>query len=285
MKKKKKTKKVISRNLGLEVGSICGRYFLKMKHLHYGYWTDKLDVDIANLHLAQDEYVKFIVSHIPDGVKTILDVGCGTGEVAEALLNMGYQVDCVSPCPYLKEQAGKLLGDRSHIFECFYEDMETSNRYDMVLFCESFQYMDVEQALSKTNEFLKSGGHLFISDVFEKDIKAKGVMGGGHKLSKFDDLISKFPFKLVENVDITEETAPTMDLFSDVLENVVQPVVDVGVRFFDSRYPIALKFLKWKYRKKIEKTHKKYLEGGRAGEDFKKYKSYQLFVYKKDVQE
>jgi hypothetical protein len=155
----------------------------------------------------------------------------------------------------------------------------------MVMFCESFQYMDMERALSKTDEFLKSEGHLFISDVFKKDIKARGVMSGGHSLSKFYNLISKFPFKLVENADITKETAPNIDLFGDILENVIQPVVDVGIRFFENRHPIALKFLKWKYRKKIEKAHKKYLEGGRTGDDFKKYKSYQLFVYKKGAQE
>jgi SAM-dependent methyltransferase len=285
MKRKKKTKKEISRELGLEVGSICGRYFLKLKHLHYGYWTDGLEVNVSNLHVAQDEYVKFIVSHIPEGVKTILDVGCGTGEIAETLLNKGYEVDCVSPCPFLKKQAGQLLGDRTHIFECFYEDMQTSNRYDMVLFCESFQYIDLEQALSKTDEFLKNGGYLFICDVFGRDIKGKGMMGGGHKLGKFYEHISRFPFRLIENVDITEKTAPSMDLFEDALENVVHPVADLAVRFFKSRYPIATKILKWKYRKKIEKAHKKYLEGGRGGEDFKKYKSYQLFVYKKDAQE
>jgi len=282
---KRKTKKVISRELGLEVGSICGRYFLKLQHLHYGYWTGDIEVDVANLHLAQDEYVKFIISHIPDGVKTILDVGCGTGEIAETLLDMGYQVDGVSPCPFLKKRASELLGDRSHIFECFYEDLQTSNRYDMVLFCESFQYIDMEQALSKTNEFLNSGGYLFICDIFRKDIEDKMVMSGGHKLSKFYELIEKFPFKLIKNVDITEETAPNMDLFGDALENVVHPVVDAGVRFFESRYPIALKFLRWKYRKKIDKVHNKYLERGRSSEDFKRCKSYQLFLYKKDVQE
>ena len=285
MKKKKKTKKIISRELGLEIGSICGRYFLRLKHLHYGYWTNGLEVNVWNLYLAQDEYVKFILSHIPEGVKTILDVGCGTGELAETLLNRGYEVDCVSPCPFLKKQANRLLGDRTHIFECFYEEMQTDKKYDMVMFCESFQYIDVEQALSKTNEFLKDGGFLFICDIFCKDIKARGVMGGGHKLGKFNDHIAKFPFKLIENIDITEETAPNMDLYGDALKNVVLPVSDVGLRFFQSRYPIVTKILKWKYRKKMEKAHKKYLEGGRTGEDFRKYKSYQLFVYQKEHQE
>ncbi|MDP6433472.1 MAG: hypothetical protein QGI15_04035, partial [Candidatus Scalindua sp.] len=72
-----------------EVGSICGKYFLKLDHLHYGYWTGDMEVDVANLHLAQDEYAKFVISHIPDGVKTILDVGCGTGQIAKELLDMG----------------------------------------------------------------------------------------------------------------------------------------------------------------------------------------------------
>jgi len=181
MKKKKKEKKIISRELGLEVGSICGRYFLRLKHLHYGYWTNDLEVNVWNLHLAQDEYVKFIVSHIPQGVKTILDVGCGTGELAETLLNKGYEVDCVSPCPFLKKQAGQLLGDRSHIYECFYEEMQTDKQYDMVMFCESFQYIDVEEALSKTGvnvivDIIGIGASVY--DELKKLIPVYGFHGG-----------------------------------------------------------------------------------------------------------
>jgi SAM-dependent methyltransferase len=280
----KRAKKDISRELGLEVGSICGKYFLKLGHLHYGYWTKDVEVDIANLHLAQDEYANFVISHIPDGVETILDVGCGTGQMAKMLLDRGYRVDCVSPSPFLKERTDKLLGNRSNVFECYYEDLQTANRYDLILFCESFQYIDLKKALSNTNEFLKNGGYMLICDVFRKDIKSKTAMGGGQKLTKFNDIIAKFPFTLIEKVDITEQTAPTIDLLNDVLENVVRPVVDAGFRFFQSRYPIALKFLTWRYRRKIEKIRKKYLNGSRTGQDFKKYKSYQLFLYKKDVE-
>lgn len=280
----KKTKKDISRELGLEAGSICGQYFLKLEHLHYGYWTGDIEIDIANLHIAQDEYAKFVISHIPDGVKSILDVGCGTGQIAKKLLDMGYQVDCVSPCPFLKKRAGELLGNRSYVFECFYENLQTVNRYDMVLFCESFQYIDMEQALSKTDKFLNSGGYLLICDIFRKDVLDKAFMGGGHSLTRFYNLITKSSFRPIKNVDITEQTAPNMDLLDDVMESVVRPVVSAGVRFFESRNPIMLKLLRWKYRKKINKVHKKYLEGRKTGENFKKYKSYQLFLYKRDAQ-
>ncbi|MHC4790464.1 MAG: class I SAM-dependent methyltransferase [Planctomycetota bacterium] len=281
----KRTKKDISREIGLEVGSICGQYFLKLEHLHYGYWTSDIEVDVANLSLAQDKYTKFVVSHIPEGVETVLDVGCGTGQIAKELLDIGYEVDCVSPSPYLKQRASELLGGKSRVFECFYEDLETANRYDLVLFCESLQYIDLEKALSNTSKFLNNGGYLLICDVFSKDIVGKEVMSGGHKLAKFYGLIEKSPFRLIENVDITEETAPNMDLFNDVLEKVVGPVVNAGIRLFKSRHPLALKFLRWRYRKKIDKLRGKYFGGGKTGEEFKKYKSYQLFLYKKGTQE
>ena len=281
---KKNVKRDISREVGLEIGSICGKYFLKLGHLHYGYWTSDMEVDIANLHLAQDKYTEFVISHIPDGVKTILDVGCGTGQIARKLLDVGYEVDCVCPSPFLKKRASELLGSRSHIFECFYENLQTANRYDMVLFCESLQYIDMEQALSNTNKSLNKGGYLLICDVFKKDIKSEKIMGGGHKLTDFYDLIGKSSFRLIENMDITGETASNIDLLNDVLENVVLPVTNAGIRFFESRYPISLKFLRWRYRKKLDKLHKKYLEGGKTGEDFKTYKSYQFFLYKKDAQ-
>lgn len=277
-----KTEKIVSRQVGLEIGYICGKYFLKLDHLHYGYWSNGLELDVANLHLAQDAYMNFIISHIPKDIKTILDVGCGTGQVAKCLLDEGYEVDCVSPDPYLSNCARERLGDKSHIFECPYEEFQTTNRYDMTLFCESFQYIDVEQAIAKSVEVLNKGGYILICDIFRRETKDKGGISGGHNFNKFNEIMARSPFRKITDIDITEQTAPNMDLMNDVMQNVVSPCSEAAYRFFDSRHPLILKIILWWYSKKIEKAKLKYFSGQRNAETFKKYKSYKLMLFRKE---
>ncbi|MEJ2650104.1 MAG: class I SAM-dependent methyltransferase [Sedimentisphaerales bacterium] len=201
----KKSKKELSREIGLEVGYLCGNYFLKLDHLHYGYWTDDLEVDIANLHIAQDKYANFVISHIPDGTKSILDVGSGTGHIDKMLIDKGYEVDCLSPSTYLNKQISKLLNGKSRVYETTYEEFQTEKQYDMVMFCESFQYLNIEKALSNTHKFLNKDGCMLICDIFKRELDTKGVLGGGHKLTKFNDFIDKASFRLLESIDITEQ--------------------------------------------------------------------------------
>lgn len=275
------TQKIVSRQVGLEIGYICGKYFLKLDNLHYGYWYDGLKLDIANLHLAQEAYTKFILSNIPAGVKTVLDVGCGTGQVAKKLLEAGYKVNCVSPDPYLTKCANERLEGKVKIFETPYEKLETQDRYDMTLFSESFQYIKVEQAVAKCNEILNPGGYILICDFFRRD-ESKSGMSGGHNLTKFYKSMEDSPFKKITDIDITEQTAPNMDLMEDVMQNVVKPSSLAAQRFLESRHPLIVKAVMWWYRKKIEKTEKKYFSGERTAATFKKYKSYRLMVFKKN---
>lgn len=276
-----KSKKEVSREIGLEVGYLCGHYFLKMNHLHYGYWKKGLELDITNLHIAQDDYAELIVSHIPQSVKTILDVGCGTGQIDKLLIDRGYKVDCLSPSNYLNSKIRQLLGDKTNIYESTYEDLQTDKKYDMIQFCESFQYIDIEKALSNTHKFLNKGGYMLICDIFKKDVPGKCAFSGGHRLTRFDDMIKDKPFKLIDSLDITEQTAPNMDLMNDVVQNVLRPAIDAGVRFSQSRQATVVKVVKWLYRKKIEKLKKKYCSENRTAEEFKKYKVYQLLLYQK----
>jgi 2-polyprenyl-3-methyl-5-hydroxy-6-metoxy-1,4-benzoquinol methylase len=277
----KRSGKNLSREVGLEIGSVCGKYLLKLEHLHYGYWTNGLDADISNLHIAQDNYAKFLIAHIPEGVRTILDVGCGTGGITKQLLELGYEVDGVSPSSFFAEQVSTLLGNKSEIFECRYEEVETEKRYDVILFAESFQYMDLGQVLEKTSGLLNDGGYMLICDIFRKDVAGESRQRGGHRLTQFYNLVAEYGFEPVEDIDITHQTAPTIEIFEDALSTIGPPILRSAQRFLRSRYPILSRFLNWKYRKQLEKMHQKYLEGGRGAEEFKAFKSYRLLLYKK----
>lgn len=276
-----KARTSLSREAGLEIGSICGRYFLKLEHLHYGYWSDGLDVDITTLHLAQAAYTKFLISHIPDGVKTILDVGCGTGGITKKLLELEYQVDCVSPSSFFAEQARTLLGNQIDIFECRYEEVDTSKRYDLILFAESFQYINLAEAIEKTFGLLNDPGYMLICDVFAKDVPGKSRQRGGHKLSNFYDLLASNDFELLEDLDITDRTVPTIEIFEEALRVLGPPILRSAQRFLGGRYPLLTRFLNWKYRKQLKKVNEKYLQGGRGADEFRKFKSYRLLLCKR----
>ncbi|MBN1795215.1 MAG: class I SAM-dependent methyltransferase [Sedimentisphaerales bacterium] len=266
--------------MGLEVGALIGKTFLKIEHLHYGYWADGLPVDITNLHIAQDNYAKLLLSHVPAEAKSILDVGCGFGQLAKMLINEGHQVDCVSPSPFLAEQARNLLGDESTVFQNCYEDMQTDRRYDLVLFSESFQYINPKEALDKTFSLLNNEGFLLISDIFRKDVPGKSAVSGGHLLSQFRKTVGQYPFELLKDEDITEQTAPTIDIEDHVFKEVGQPAMVLGEELAKNRYPVVYLLLKSLLRKKIEKLQAKYISGERTGENFKKYKTYRILLYK-----
>jgi len=277
---KRKNKTKVSRDIGLEIGSICGKYFLDMDHLHYGYWTADLPVHFSNVHAAQSNYADFVISHIPAGVKTILDIGCGTGRLAKDLQNMGYQVDCISPNTYFAEKARTLLGESSRVFTCTFEEFATDECYDLVLFCESFQYIGCN-GLEKAASLLDKGGHLLICDYFAVSSAEKSPLSGGERWTRFTEAIGRFPLEQISDVDITSVTAPTLDVVNDVLSQAVQPTVALAMQLVASRYPWPHRLIQRIYRRRIEKINTKYFSGKMTGETFKKFKTYRLLLYRK----
>jgi ubiquinone/menaquinone biosynthesis C-methylase UbiE len=274
-------KKLSSKETGLQIALLLGRYFLRTEHLHYGYWTDDLTVDLLNLPKAQENHSEFIISHIPERAKNVLDVGCGVGTFALKLTNLGYQVDCVSPSLVLTKHATNVLGGRSRISQCRYEELETDNRYDVILFSESFQYVNMKKALEKSHRFLADGGHLLICDFFRTEAEGESALRGGHRLVDFYDLIAQSPFNCIEDIDITTQTAPSVRLVDEFLTDVGLPVWSLIMQFLSSNYPLISKFLQWKYRKKIERVNRKYFSGTRNAENFVRFKSYRLLLYSK----
>ncbi len=276
-----KRRKIDNREAELRLYLAAGKQLLKTDDLHFGYWTDDLEVELFNLSRAQEKHSELIISHIPEETRTILDVGCGVGKMASRLIHLGYEVDGISPSAFLAEQARQLLGSKFCIFECRFEELHTDKRYDLILFSESFQYVKMERALQNCMALLNDGGHLLICDFFRTDADGESPLKAGPRLSRFYQIISGLCLQPVEDIDITKETAPTMDLADGVLQNIFRPIWELALMRLESSRPLLSRLLRWKYSKKIERLERRYFGGMWDAEHFRKFKSYRLLLYRK----
>ena len=277
----RETGKVDSKEIGLEIGLLIGRFFFKTDDLHYGYWPDGLEIDVTNLARAQEYHSRFIISHIPAGTETILDVGAGAGDFARELLQEGYEVDCVSPSSFLSRQLQEKLGDACHLYTCKYEDLKTDKRYDLILFSESFQYVNAKKALRQSVVLLREAGHILICDFFRTDAKGRNPLPGGPRFSTFLNVIADYPVETIKDIDITKETAPTIEILDNFLREVARPVSNLSAEYLRDNYPRLMKLLRWKYRKRFNKLDTRYLSGKMSAEAYLKHKTYRLLLYRK----
>ena len=276
----KKENKISSRRVGLDIGLAVGRFFLNTEDLHYGYWHNGKEATVHNFAEAQDAHSQLIIDYIPDKTQSILDVGSGSGNLALKLLNLGYDVDCVIPSEFLAKQVAIKLDGRSKIHLCSFENLDKSQKYDLILFSESFQYVNIGKSLNKIEKMLSLSGHLLICDFFRRDVLGRSPMGGGHSWKIFLETISKHPLNLVVDIDITKETAPTIDLLEKFNTEVLSPIAEMSGEYLIGHYPKITKLLKWKFKKRLNKIHNIYLSGSVNGISFKKFKEYHLLVYK-----
>ena len=267
-----------TKEAGLEIGLRFFNFFLKSEYLHYGYFTPEMEIDISNFARAQRNYTEMLISLIPDNVKTILDVGCGSGKTAQMLLDKGYTVDCVSPGTLLTEHVRNLIGDRIELFNCNFEDLNTSKRYDLILFSESFQYIPISESIKGAMMLSNPKGYILIADFFKKDVEGKSPIGGGHNLAVWQAEMKKAEVEVIKSMDITEKTSPTFDIVNRLYNEVLFPMWNLIFMFLENRLPLLLKLLKWKFKKKIEKIEKKHFTGQRNAANFIKYKKYILTV-------
>ena len=275
--------KVDSREVGLVAGLNLFNFFIGTRDLHYGYWQDDLGVCIQNLPEAQRRYSEFLIGHIPSGVERILDVGCGAGGLASELLARGYRVEGVSPSPLLSEAAQRQAGPDFKIHQGRFEDVDfdEDDKFDLVMFSESFQYITLDRVLGDAMRRLHPGGHILICDFFKTGAPGRSVIGGGHPVEKFDAALRDSGLEVVEDIDITRQTAPNLDIVDQTGRELFDPTFRLIGYAFASNHPWLAKLLRWKYRKKLDKINRKYLSGERNAKSFALHKVYRLLLLRK----
>ena len=92
------------------------------------------------------------------GAQTVLDVGAGTGIASEQLLRKGANVLAVEPDPRMAE----IAKEKDIPIEIgTFEGWDAAGRsFDLVVFGQSFHWVNPDIALPKAHALLTSGGHL-----------------------------------------------------------------------------------------------------------------------------
>jgi SAM-dependent methyltransferase len=208
------------------------------------------------------------------------------------MLDRGYLADGVIPAKDLGALVRRRIGEREgyqpRIFECKFEDFpvdEGRGRYDVVLFSESFQYIKPTDSLPLVQQLLKPGGLLVICDFFKTLAHGDGgpgdkSFGGGHPHKEYLETVSRFPFRLMKDEDLTKRVSPNLQLLNDWLMNRAKPASQTIYRYLSSNYSISTRLLMWAFRKKLRKLQYKYFSGHRSRETFERYKTYHLLVYR-----
>lgn len=101
-------------------------------------------------------------------VKTILDIGCGSGTISLYLASKGYKVKGIDISKKAIDACGesaKNIGLKNVEFEiCEFPKKKPTGKFDLIFFSEVIEHLpDDELALQKIHKLLNPGGILFLS--------------------------------------------------------------------------------------------------------------------------
>ncbi|MBM4389729.1 MAG: methyltransferase domain-containing protein [Deltaproteobacteria bacterium] len=245
---------------------------LGLSYLHYGMWEGD-PATLEGLRAAQERYAERLAAWIPDGVRTVLDVGCGTGGNAMLLTARGYSVEGLSPDPFQQERFTTRTGLPFHLSR--FEDFEPSRTWQLVLMSESCQYIRISRLFDAVRR-AAPGGWLLVADYF---VNAKGegpLERSGHVLDGFRARASRDGFYIEREEDITEAVLPTLVLAKGWIDRYARPAVRLVSDTLGARYPWTLAVLRWMLRRRLASIAEQAVLVD--GEAFRAVKSYRMFL-------
>ena len=250
-------------------------------YLHYGYWeplpTQGEELTLTRLRVAQESYAAKLLSFIPDGTKTVLDVGCGIGGNAAYLCDRGFTVEGLAPDALQQERFFQNTNGQVPFYLTRFEDFHSSNSYDLILFSESSQYIAALDLAQGAARLLDSGGYLLLADMMRLDAEyQEGIFSNCHVANDLQAALVQAGFKLIKTEDISTQVAPTIDLCVDNFRTfgltTVKYIADVVAIAVPPLYSLA----HWAFKRWLEKL---VVEGLAARAIFESYLCYEIQLW------
>jgi MPBQ/MSBQ methyltransferase len=234
---------------GLDVELFFATEILKLKSLHYGYWSPTQALTVENLRTAQARYTETLLELMPEGIQTILDVGAGIGDNALALAAKGYTVSAISPD---KNHKRYYIDTKRSVpfFNVRFEDFSFDGQFDLILMSESHNYLQTDLALRQCEKYLRPGGYLLVSGMFLLP-DGSGLDGILHTERGYVSRAAAHRLDIVRRADITECVLPTLALAHDAYENYCVPFMQLVEHYVNSSAPYKAKLLRLFFRKQV----------------------------------
>ncbi|MCP9797158.1 class I SAM-dependent methyltransferase [Cyanobium sp. Lug-B] len=110
-------------------------------------------------------YYDFILSRLPTSRGKALDVGCGEGDFAVMLGPHCEEVDAIDLDHWAIQFAREHYADLDHVrfhLGSFLQYPFRDSHYDFICMISSLHHMNLEKAIAKATDLLRTGGVLFI---------------------------------------------------------------------------------------------------------------------------
>lgn len=136
----------------------------------FDYYSKVYDVFMKKMHLDSNSY---ILGEIQEEHKAILDVGGGTGTLADILINRDKEVTILDPSVSMTKIAKKKNSKIKIVNSCF-EDYAAKRKYDGIILRDCLHHMKNQKyVIMKCLDLLKSNGIIIIQDFQPYKMKSK----------------------------------------------------------------------------------------------------------------
>lgn len=192
-----------------------------VKYLHYGLFNR----DDRNIWSAQQRATDLLFSHLPSRPCRILEVGIGLGTMLAKLVEAGYDVTGITPDENQINYAKNIHGEGLPVLNKRLEEFSDAQKFDLILFQESAQYIDTANLFKKASELLRDGGQIIIMD--EISLRKRSPSEPG--LPLLDDYISlgdALGFDVIGQLDLSSQASPTNAYLLDAVTRYREHLAD-----------------------------------------------------------
>jgi hypothetical protein len=187
-------------------------------YLHYGLFEHGGE-SIAS---AQERSTSLLLSHLPPPPARLLDVGIGLGTTLARLSGMGYDAEGITPDERQIAALRARHGDALRVHCSAFESFQSDRPFDAIVFQESSQYIAAEALFDRA-------GHL-APRVIVLDEFALQPEDTLHALPDFLEAAGRHGFLKQEDIDVSQQAAPTIDYFMSRLERYRPALIaDLGL--------------------------------------------------------